>query len=300
MKVPPARLYSDRLYEQLAPPIDLSGGGVYQAPHLRSSALLEVGGASLIIEPEEDPIVRELQDYKIIAVGGLANYMLRQEITAEREDRFLQAVHDLDVMTAHEDGLPPGVTLVHHGEEATLGRITTPQLRLGRAVSQVHASVQINNFGVRFADLHSRNGTWLYLAPEDAQAPEEPLPSQEIDSRLSGKVVEAFRGLVVDGSLEHAEEGLVIDAELVPNPNSDQELLRLEISEADDYPNLKPEVGFMLKQITIGPTATGLSVTDFSDGEQRVSGISQATRQSHLSARQVDELLRLASNLYGS
>jgi hypothetical protein len=293
----------------LSEAIDLSGHGIYHAPHLLKPAVLQLGDESVFILPEVDirrisdvdvpgfePIVRKNGDYTIIAATGLQIYM---DDNVNNQDLFRRVLPLVDRAYDVNHNMPSGMTIVHNGELVQLGRKASPLMLFGKGVDDLHAEIKVTNDGLSIADYSFHQlGTWLYLSAEDDIRMREQSSEQPVNPDLRNNIFAALNGLTENGEYQYDDNGLDIKIRSEKMAEESRKVLILEIFRAVDYPDLKPADNHVLKRLTVDPTIDGISVFDLPSTQERKPGIYNITRHSQLNTQQAEQLIHLVSKLY--
>lgn len=260
-------------------------------PHLKEAALLDVGEPLLII-PELDPVVPELQDYTILAIGAISRHLNVNDIDPKP---FGKRLMQLDSFFAEKLGrLPPGIAIVRHGEMATIGRDSMPQLDLDPEVSGLHAYMSVEDSGITIADVGSLFGTKLTLSRKDSESGVPLLEPKKIPTKMRDELFSAFSKLCVDGQLEINSPGIKIKGSYTSHIDSPFHCMELVIRKADKYTRVKPAEDFRFTKVFLDPLEEGSLVRNISYGTERVDGISRASTSSQLTTEQAKELMHLA------
>jgi hypothetical protein len=301
-KEPPA---DKPFFEQFTGPIDLSDGEPLTIAPLTKPAALMLAREVLIILPEEETPARELQDLKIISLGGLTKYMetveeSRKDAGAEfNHQSFLEAVNYVDRAFEDEYDLPNGMMILRHGERAILGRNISPQLDLSQEVSRVHTDITNSDEGVTFVDVGSRNGTYLYLSPEDAQQalPEKPAEGY-ISDELRDELLIAFTDLCDEkGDIAYKDERLDVFGGYREVIEDSKMAIELYINKASDFPELNSDEGFEWRRFTIDPSEHGVRISDAPAMSTKKPGVSKIGWISQMTETQAQQAMAMAKLL---
>jgi hypothetical protein len=274
-------------------PIYLPSHVQYVAPYLQEPAILHLSNEPLLIIPEQNPIVPQLQDYKLIAVNSLYRHM----VNAGKSVRsFTDEIKHIDFMYVSDgNALPPGVAVIRYGEQALIGRETTPQLELPGHVSALHAQVSPSAEGLLIVDLGSSNGTSLSLSQKDTEDPLPAVMPEMIGTSLRDDLLRAFDNLSNDGRISIYDSGLDIGGGYVNINDSPYHCIELLIRRADDYPEIKPLEGYSTVRIRLDPTVEGGDIYRMADvRDAREPGIISGDSSSQINVRQAKELMRIA------
>lgn len=293
----------EELFGSFSGPLDLSDGLPLTVAPLENPAIMQVASDMLIVIPEVSPPARELQDYKIVSTGGLVRYMDMLRVDDEEQRPFLEAVRQADRLYESSYPLPPGVLLLHHDEGVWIGRETTTQLDLDKAVSRMHAQVLATDEGLTFRDEGSRNGTMLYLYPEDAGRELPRTPENAIPEDLRNQIYAAFQEVMgTDGSFKHNDGRLIVSAGELGMPGNDKEpAVEIYIRKALDFPDLTPPDGFDYKSMAVHPEDGSIKTMDIPALDTKYApGVFKAVRQSSLTESEARQLLDMVRVIKGS
>ena len=277
-------------YDRFAEPIDVPDDQICVVPHLEDSAILNLGGELLVVSPEQDPVVPSMQDYKIISVKGLSFFM---QVTGAG-DEFVDTVRNIDRLVEAQVELPPGVLSLHHGEEALLGRGTTPQLMLGQYASGAHVNLAALDNGITLNDVGSKNGTSISLSLNDIEKTVE-LP-RFISNQKRDEIFNAYSRLMYEGSFSYNDSDLLVSGGYTNAHDSPFHIIELIFRVADNYRRLELEEGYDFKKFDIDPTELGIKICDIS-GDKSDKGVRKANKRSQLTGDQAEELLQIARQI---
>lgn len=292
----------DPLYDRFTPPIDLSDGMPLTIAALHDPALLMVADEAILIIPEADAPVPQLQDYKLINLRAIRNHM--QGLGVQFQDRegvfdpyqVLEDARLIDQDFAGMHKLPRGVMILKHGEAASIGQDSTPELGLMDTVSSLHADIAIRDGGITVVDLRSTNGTHLYLSRDDAGRELPSAPESRITDELRDELYSAYVNLCDehgDFSVKSGDGNLAYFGGLIESADGTKQAIEIIIKKAKDFPGLDPnEEGW--KKLIIDRTLSGITARNLLSTS--VSGaVYKASQEIQLNEQQARQALRMAA-----
>lgn len=291
---------SARIQEALAPvlseysrPIDLSGGRIHAIGHLANPAVLQLGEDVVVIHPYPTDVAISDQEYRLVSPSALLHQMDRADDGDETE--LLSSLRPLVYPSRHPADSVQGVELLLVGEQAYLGRQTTPQLQLGESVNDEHGSVRVTQTGVTIVDLSIDNTTVLYLSNADASNTPELTRTPPVRPRVRQEVQRNLRSALLTGGLiEYISEELIVEGGPEAVEAGRFEAIRLGVSRATDLDELHPGLGYITTIVEVVPELQEITITKIPDKSERVRGIVKASTRTPASPEQARQVLQLS------